>query len=320
MNPSAKQVVRMLAMVPFLQENQGIPLVELAREFGIKPAKAQRELEMLMMTGWGQYHGQMIDFDMTALEVDGMVYIRDAEFMARPLRVSRSEAAALLIALRSLRQGATDEQTAIIDSAMLKLSAAAGTEVDDSIQVRPPLGVDEAIQATVTQALANGRQLALAYSTESRDELTDRVVEPHRIFDHDGRRYLTAWCHLAEAERSFRLDRIRSATMLDQAVSAVAEHGGRGTIFTPGPDGASALVELAAGNDWLLDEYETQKLATAADGSVQARLFGSDFDWLSRVVLRAGGRMKVIGPAELADLVSQSAAAALAAYDGNIPD
>lgn len=309
----------MLAMVPYLQSNQGIPLAELAAEFNIRPAQAQRELEIMMLTGWGEFHGELIDFDMTALQDEGVVYIRDAEFMSRPLRVSRTEAAALIVALRTLRQSADGEQATVIDSALAKLAEAAGTEVDTPVEVLLPT-VDPEVQSAVSAALAKERQLQMVYANDTRDEQTERVVDPHRAFTLDGNLYLSAWCHKAEAERLFRVDRIVAANVLDVPVSTAADtRTALEDLFPRSEDAPSVVVEIGSMDAWIVEQYRMEVLEQREDGSMRARLFGTDQSWLKRMVMRAGGRLTVVEPAAFAAQVRQSAAIALAAYDGDNP-
>lgn len=320
MNPSLKQVVRMLAMVPYLQSNQGIPLVELAREFKIRPAQAQRELEMMMLTGWGEFHGQLIDFDVSALEDDGVVHIRDAEFMPRPLRVSRSEAAALMVALRTLRQSAAGDQAEIIDSALAKLAEAAGTDLDPSVDVLLP-AVDPEVQAAVAEALARKRRLHMVYANDTRDEQSERTVDPHRAFTQDGHRYLSAWCHKVEADRLFRVDRIVAATVLDEsATTGTSTRTRLEDLFPRGAHLPSIVVEGDPQAEWMIEQYRMEVLERHEDGSFRARQSGSDPAWLRRIVMRAGGHLRVVEPADFAREVRDSARAALAAYDGAIPE
>ena len=106
MSRSRQQVVRMLALVPYLQGHDGIPVNEVAEEFGVPPKQIRDDLRLLMYTGVGEYAGELIDFDLGALEDDGMIYIRDADFMPRPLRITSSEGVALIVALRTLRASA----------------------------------------------------------------------------------------------------------------------------------------------------------------------------------------------------------------------
>ena len=43
--------------------------------------------------------------------------------------------------------------------------------------------------------------------------LSHRTVDPLRLEERRGVRYLVAYCHLRHAERLFRLDRIRAASV-----------------------------------------------------------------------------------------------------------
>ncbi len=84
----------MLALVPYLQGNDGVPVREVAREFGVTPKQIRDDLRLLMFTGVGEYAGELIDVDLAALEVDDVIHIRDAEFLSRPLRLTADEGVA----------------------------------------------------------------------------------------------------------------------------------------------------------------------------------------------------------------------------------
>ena len=73
----------------------------------------------------------------------------------------------------------------------------------------PGLPVEETL-ALVQEALEEGSALEMTYYTAGRDELTHRVVEPLRLETRGGVAYLVGFCHRAQAERVFRVDRIRS--------------------------------------------------------------------------------------------------------------
>lgn len=315
MNPSTRQLVRMLAMVPYLQSNQGIPLADLAAEFGISQAQAQRELMVMMLTGFGEYHGEMIDFDLTALDEHGVVHIRDADFMPRPLRVSAREGAGLIVALRTLRQVAAGDQVDIIDGALAKLEAAVGTHVDTPVDVHLP-EANAAVVHEVSNALAHGRQLDIVYTTEARDESTRRTVDPRRVFTEQGQMYLSAWCHRAEDFRLFRLDRIVEATETDQPVRTHSVPGEiSDAVFKVGPHTPSALLRVRPSGRFLLDFFRMDVESEEADGTVVARLHGSDPAWLRRFVLRNAAEVSVIEPADLAEDVAVHARLTLRAYD-----
>ena len=49
----------------------------------------------------------------------------------------------------------------------------------------------------------------------SRDEATERDVDPMRVVNLDAHWYLEGWCHRAEDTRLFRMDRIERLEVLD---------------------------------------------------------------------------------------------------------
>jgi hypothetical protein len=71
------------------------------------------------------------------------------------------------------------------------------------------LPVEESL-AVIEGALAEGRAVEMEYYTAGRDTLTHRVVEPYRLEWRGDVGYLVGFCHRAQSERTFRLDRISS--------------------------------------------------------------------------------------------------------------
>ena len=73
-----------------------------------------------------------------------------------------------------------------------------------------------------------------------RDELTTRVVDPIALSTAAGHTYLDAWCHLAQDQRLFRLDRVVAAEVLDEPVTGTARRRPRDLsdgLFRPSPGG-----------------------------------------------------------------------------------
>ncbi|MGA8987515.1 helix-turn-helix transcriptional regulator [Aeromicrobium sp.] len=316
MSRSRQQVIRMLALVPYLQGNDGVPVNEVAAEFGVTPKVIRDDLRLLMYTGTGEYAGELIDFDLTALEVDGIVHIRDAEFMTRPLRISTREGVALIVALRTLRASASGSELTVVDSALAKLESAVGDTVSASVDVVMDR-VDPTIHSTIVHALAQGKRLQLTYATVSRDEQSDRAVDPRRLFTEQGRLYLEAWCLKAEDLRFFRLDRVIDAqlTDVDAQDHDVNERDMSDGIFTVGEATPYALVDLHPRAHWLTEYYQVELLEQSEDGTWRAKLFGADWDWLRRLVLRNAGSVSVIEPDTLRAQVVDDARLALEAYD-----
>jgi proteasome accessory factor C len=81
---ATERLSRLLAMVPYLVSRQGIPLAEAAQEIGISEATLIKDLELLFVCGTP---GHMPDDLIDAEWDDGHVYLRNADTIARPLRL-----------------------------------------------------------------------------------------------------------------------------------------------------------------------------------------------------------------------------------------
>lgn len=69
-----------------------------------------------------------------------------------------------------------------------------------------------ALPVPIEEALRNGRQLRIFYSSQRGDG--DRLITPLYPTQHKGNAYLVAHCHLRQDQRTFRLDRIFSAKVV----------------------------------------------------------------------------------------------------------
>lgn len=308
----------MLALVPYLRSRDGIPVERVAEDFGVTTSQLVNDLNVLWFCGLPDaVTGEMIDVDMEALETEGVVYIDNAEFLPRPLRLTQHEALSLIVALRTLRSSAGDEEREAVDSALAKLESAAGegarTAGTVEVHVEDP---DPQVRRVVADALASGRRLHLAYLVPSRDEQTERDVDPLRLLTGEGRPYLEAWCYRADDVRLFRLDRITSVTTLNEPVAQheVRERNLSEGLFQPSAESPSAILDLHPAAHWIAEYYPNDSIEQRPDDVLRVTLRVGDLAWLRRLVLRQGGAAVVVQPAALADEVASLAREALAAY------
>lgn len=312
---AADRLTRLFALVPYLQNNQGIPVQQVAEEFGVSVKEILKDVSTLCVTGTADEHGQLIDFDYSALEDDGLIYIRDAEFLPRPLRLSRNEGVALVIGLRALRETAVGEQRDVIDSALAKLEAAVGDAASAPVDIHVEQ-IDATILATVREALADSKRLEIDYTTQSRDERAHRQVDPLRLFTSEGHHYLEAWCLREQDVRIFRLDRMLSATLTGEpAETRVAEPRELAADLFASPDAPHGVFDLEPRAQWMVEYYRGTVLSSH-DDVLRVKIVGADWAWLVRFGLRYAGVARPVEPAELVKDVATAARAALSAYDG----
>ncbi|HQV91741.1 MAG TPA: WYL domain-containing protein [Phycicoccus sp.] len=307
---------RLLTMVPWLVNRQGIDLEEAAADLGISVEQLTSDLELLFLCGYGQMPDELID----AQWDEGQVFIDNAEAIARPLRLGMDEAVALIVGLRALREIPGLGERDAVERALAKLEAAAGSaaEAADRVGVSLSASVDEAHLASARRAVEQRRRVRLRYLVPGRDESTDRLVDPIRVLNMDDRWYLEGWCHRAAGMRTFRMDRIEDLEVTDADGTPPAEARARDLdqgLFQAGVDDQTVTVRLGRGARWVADYYPVESSEAIEDGGRRITLRTGDTEWLVRLALRLGGECVIESPESLRSQVSDSARSALTAYD-----
>jgi predicted DNA-binding transcriptional regulator YafY len=320
---ASQRLSRLLSMVPWLLKHPGVPLSEAAGYFEITEDELVKDLQLLFVCGTpGHLPGDLIEADWES----GRVYLDNAAEISRPLRLGVDEAVALLAGLRSLAEVPGLHDRKAVDSVITKLSEAAVAVAAPARALAVDLGRDarEPVLAGAREALQYQRRLRLTYLVPSRDETTERDVDPMRLTVVEGRWYLEGWCHLAEGVRLFRLDRVIRLEVLDEegtpppeAVSRDADEA----LFRPSPEDPLVVLDLSPRAHWVADYYQAEDVESRPDGVLRARLRAASPDWVPRLVLSMGGAVRVIAPAALAEAATARADEALAAYgpDADVP-
>ncbi|MFI6027562.1 helix-turn-helix transcriptional regulator [Amycolatopsis magusensis] len=306
---------RLLALVPYLLARPGIEIDEAARDFGVHPRQLRKDLELLWMCGLPGYGpGDLIDL---SFEGETVTVTFDAG-MRRPLRLTGAEATSMLVALRALAETPGVVDSDAVNRAIAKIEAAAGEARPSGVVVGT--GVREAedtarARRTVSEALKARKALRLRYYTASKDEITERTVDPMRLLIVQSFGYLEAWCRRAEGVRLFRLDRIDGAEVLDERAAPPPDarptdlsHG----VFAERPGQGEADLVLERELRWVAEYYPCEELAELDGGRLRVRMRYGDESWMVRLVLGLGGRVQVERPAELASAVRRRALDGLA--------
>ena len=72
-------------------------------------------------------------------------------------------------------------------------------------------------------SLLKRQRLHLSYYSKGKDELTERAVSPQRLIFYRDNWYLDAYCHFRKGLRSFAMDGIRTAHVLEDKATEVPE-------------------------------------------------------------------------------------------------
>jgi len=318
MSGATDQLPRLLSLVPYLLTRPGAKLSDVAKTFGVSEEQLSRDLELVYMCGLpGYFPGDLIEVDITA---SGRITVSNADTIARPLRLSRDEALALIVGLRMLADLPGLQEREAVDSALAKLENAAEEAAVASsavaVEVDPPNRSPDTL-AIVDRALRERRRLHLTYYVPARDETTERDVDPMRMSVLAGRSYLEGWCRSAEAVRLFRLDRITSVELLDLPAEPPPDAQPRDLdagLFQPGPDDIAVELVVGPAGRWVSEYYPCESVEALPDGETLIRLRTPDTRWVRRLALRLGPTGRVVAPSDLAAAVAADATAALDAY------
>jgi proteasome accessory factor C len=310
--PSADRLGRLLNLVPYLLARPGIPVAEAAADLGVTERQLREDLELLWVCGLPGYGpGDLIDM---AFDGDRVTITYDAG-IDRPLRLTPDEALALVVALRMLAETPGMGQRDAIERALAKIESTAGELADAPVAVRLP-GNDDRL-ATIRGAVQRKRALRITYYTATRDEITQRVVDPMRVLVVAGRGYLEAWCRRAEAVRLFRVDRIDGLVELDEPAAPPPQAQPsevRDSVFTPTPDLPLVRLRVGRGGRWITEYYPCEEIIAESAEHWLVSLRAADLGWARRLVLGLGPEVSVVSPPELAEAVRRQARVALAAY------
>jgi proteasome accessory factor C len=314
-----QRLPRLLALVPYLQARPNVAVAQAAQDFGVSEAQLRRDLTLLWMCGLpGHGPGDLIDL---SFEGETVSVIFDAG-MSRPLRLTTEEALALVVALRTLAETPGLADSDAVQRALAKVESVTGGAVsEDTVAVE--LDRTERMLPALSKAVANSRAMRLRYYSASRDETSERTVDPVRVFEADGHSYLEAWCRHAEGMRVFRVDRMETVELLDEPAEVPADVSLRDLsegVFQPASEHLLVQLRLGRGYTWVADYYAIEDVLDAGeigeDGAERLRisLRVADPAWVRSLVLGSAGDVEVLSPGWLAEEVRGEAQRALATY------
>jgi predicted DNA-binding transcriptional regulator YafY len=181
---------------------------------------------------------------------------------------------------------------------------------------------DEVSFRLVATAVLERRQLAFDYLARSTNQPTHRSVSPQRLTHYRDNWYLDAWDHDREALRSFSVDRITGARVLEAAARDVPEAeldqhlASSYGIFSGAPKGTATIVFSPKAARWVADEHwhSKQEGRFLPDVRYEMRLPYSNAKELLMDVLRYGADAQITEPASLREQARAMLQLALSAY------
>lgn len=176
--------------------------------------------------------------------------------------------------------------------------------------------------ATLASCVLQRRRAQIDYEARGSGEVTQREISPQRLVHYRDNWYLDAWCHRSLGLRTFAVDCVRAATMLDAPAQELPvakldeELGGSYGIFGGAPTATAVLRFTAERARWIAAEqwHPQQQGVWLADGRYELSLPYHRDEELILDILRYGPDVEVLGPLTLRMTVSKRLAQAAAQY------
>lgn len=311
-----------LAIIPLVQAHQGLSLAELSARTGLSEQQITDEVaRLVMMCGVPPYAPN----NYVSIWVEkGRVYVRFAEQFERPVRLVLHEAVALLLALEPLATGNHPFSEAV-KRLRGKVHGALDPDAQRALRrsqrtIRRAPRATRGRSAELREAMARCRELRIVYWSAHRSALTERVIRPYGMAEHDGDWYVIAHDSARGEVVSFRIDRIKSAELLDTEYEIPADFDVKSwrsdRDFVPRPGRVVARVRFTGDAvRWARDELPRKDVAEQPDGSVVASIRVASEAWFLSWLFPFGPGFEVLEPPELREKVAATCRAMLAFQD-----
>jgi proteasome accessory factor C len=231
---------------------------------------------------------------MSAEIIDDEVVIDMAEYFEDAPRLAPAEALALLAAGMAIT--ASGQGGDVLEDAVDKLSAVLLPEGSEVIDI--DLAAEPELVGRLKSAAARNEVVAITYTSLSRDETTEREVEPWSVFSSLGNWYLMGYCRLATDRRVFRVDRIKAAAPIGETFTPPASLPPAEARYVPSIEDVRARIALGPAARWVTEYYPVD---IVSDRSEELIVDFSAADPLvaARLLLRLGPDAKLIKGAEV---------------------
>ena len=282
------------ALAPLGRLGGKLELRELRATLQVSEAELRQDIDVLNVVNFGG--GSYVlyaEIQGGTVEVDPEPY---GDNFARPARLLPLEAKALVAAIDLVGEHLPEGSLA---TAREKIVDALGRDpATDGLQITTAKGDDFEIARVVSTAITERKLLDIEHYKENEDEFTRRTIEAYQLLNGTEGWYVHSFEPAKNATRSFRLDRIRSATVLDEPFEPRdgVEPDVRGWPTT-GEVPTSETARVWVSPDRARWAREGRRVVEdLTDGAVIIELPFGGHDYLAREILKEAGDAAVLEP------------------------
>ena len=282
---TASRINRLLAMLPWVIANPGASVDEVCDRFDYTRTELIKDLNTVFVCGLPGYGpGDLMDASID----DDEVVVELAEYFARPLRLTAPEALGILASAKAVQSSGSGGEA--LDRAISKLESTLLPGGAEAVVVDLP---EPPMVAELRDAAAEGHVVRIDHTSIASGEAKVREIEPWSVFTTLGNWYVSGYCRSADAERVFRVDRIRSAERTGAHFEAAEAPRQAAVRYTPSDDDAHAVIRLEGPARWVAEYYPVDVLDDRED-ALTIRMSVGDPAVAARLLVRLGDTAELL--------------------------
>lgn len=304
-------ISRRLGIVAVVNQHGGAMFrAQVCQRFDIDDATLTEDLSAMQFWGMPEtdFAGGQFEIDPQADPVE----ISNAELLAQPWQLSAPEALGLISGLNAVptipgisttQQSAAQSLGAKLRDAIDLVDPQVGSE-DHIVHPDLSLGEDDEVAEVLHQGAQLHRVISISYYSESSGGISTRDIEPLQLLYASGHGYVHAWCQKTPGHRTFRLDRVGSATITDQTFDPARRPVAQNTIAPDvSKEAITVIVHATHRYRDVMSAYHPIATAIASDGSIFARLAFQTLTPLLELLATHAGQIIVVQPQEIRETI-----------------
>ena len=298
---AAVRALRSMDLIPYVLENPGVSIAELSAKFSVTQAQIESDLQLVFMCGLPGYTPyELID---VAFE-DGVVSVIDPQVLDKPRKFSSNEIVVIALGLKILIDINQTNSTALtklkqLSEKIAKLGSNKSILMAGDVSAFPFFEI-------ISKSISEQRILNLQYHSLIKDQITQRLVLPEKLYFLNGSLYLAALDIDIDSDRVFKVDLIKECKVGEQmAAKKVLESSIETTV----------ILDVQKQNRNFIERNSSIITAIQENGdSTRVHLQVSNLEWIKLTVLSNAPDVTVVSPELLATAIKQSARDLLALY------
>lgn len=298
---AANRALRTMDLIPFILENPGISIENLAKQFSVTEKQIEDDLQLVFMCGLPGYTPyELIDL----VFEDGVVSIIDPQVLDKPRRFSKSELVVIVLGLQILGElnnsnSVRANQIKALSDKIMKLGNSNSVLINSGQNNSPYVDI-------VLNAISLRKSLLIEYHSMIKDEITNRIILPRYLYFLNGNLYLNALDLDAKADRVFKLNLIKKCEVGSATENQTYENNEYSIQVVLEID--KQFVNFIERNSSVITNIQENK------DSYRVDLMVSNMEWLKRSILSYSPGITVISPVLLATEVREVASSLMSAY------